>query len=89
MESDESESTRGTSSVSSVFGEEENEEVSAATNSVVQAESKWFESVAPYADQPLADEEWIKAYRERKQVQHDKYAEFKLRMDKISPVEQW
>ena len=85
MESDESGSSQDSfHSSSSSYYEEANEELSASNQHGDGC--VWVE---PYSDEPIADTNWAADYRAKKQNEIDKYDEFKLRLERMQPVENW
>ncbi|XP_015766905.1 PREDICTED: uncharacterized protein LOC107345686 [Acropora digitifera] len=43
----------------------------------------------PYAEEPLADEEWLQNYRNEQEEKEDLEEELKLRLDNFVPVSDW
>lgn len=43
----------------------------------------------PYAEEPLADEEWLQNYGKEQEEKEDLEEELKLRLDKFGPGSDW
>ena len=43
----------------------------------------------PYAEEPLADEEWLQNYRKEQEGKEDLEVKLKLRIDNAVPVSDW
>lgn len=43
----------------------------------------------PYAEEPLADKEWLQNYGKEQEEKEDLVVELKLRLDNFVPVSDW
>ena len=67
------------------YFEEEDENEPGETDIV----EKTVESIEPYSDEPLADEEWLKEYRKKKDMEDKLRNELKKRIDGEDPCRNW
>ena len=45
--------------------------------------------VEPYSDEPSAGRKWAADYRAKKQNEIKKYDEFKIRLERMQPIDNW
>ena len=47
------------------------------------------EDAGPYANEPVADEDWLASYRERRQTYEERLRELQLRLDGTEELAKW
>ena len=46
-------------------------------------------NVGPYANEPIADEDWLANYREKKQTYDERLMKLQLRLDGTEELRKW
>ena len=67
----------------------DNVEVEATVDASVRSYENEDDSIEPYTDEPLADEEWLARYRQREEENKKLESELKKRLENCVPVKEW
>eukprot|EP00795_Rhopilema_esculentum_P011458 gene11458-21666_t len=65
------------------------QEVEGATAATANLNLNGNESYGPYADEPRANQDWIRNYRRRRREESERTEMLALRLNGTTPIEQW
>ena len=73
------------------FGQDEfdNVEVEATVDASVRSYENEDDSLEPYTDEPLADEEWLARYQQKQEENKKLESELKKHLENCVPVKEW
>ena len=67
----------------------DNVEVEATVDASVRSYENEDDSLEPYTDEPLADEEWLARYQQKQEENKKLESELKKRLENCVPVKEW